>query len=659
MSYNTLIPVMSKRDKIYYLGMVAFWVFSLIYFWGWWLSFEHVSSLLGMMINSILIFWTMVMPGYYFFFVFQMKRPNLRIKIPKNWRVAMVVTKVPSEPFCLVQKTLLAMIKQKYPHDTWVADEDPTTEALNWYKKNGVNISSRKGITEYHQPEWPRRTKCKEGNLAYFYDKYGYKKYDFVVQMDVDHIPGKNYLEAMIRPFVDGKVGYIAAPSICDVNKNISWVVRARLYAEATMHGSLQAGYNNGWAPLCIGSHYSVRTKALKEIGGLGPELAEDHTTTIMMNSFGWKGVFAFDAEAHGDGAANFSDSMLQEFQWSRSLTKMLLMITKKYWKNLPLKLKFQFGFAQLWYPLFGLIMLASFTLPLLAIVRNKAWVNIDYLSFVIHSVIPDVICLMIVLWIAKRGWLRPKTAKVISWETILFQLARWPWVLMACFDALIGVLLNKDSGFRVTPKGKGGGTLPLRLILPYFILITLTILIVVFGEDKPSNHGYFYLSLVSALSYGVLLLSLLWFHRKEVLNTGERILFKEWWLQISIGLLTVGLLFLGIKSKGQTAIASLNGSHVYRESIMLAQILDKEEINSGVVLSPNDNGESEAESIKEYVVKPGDNLWKISLSEYKSGLYWQDLWKANLDKIKSTKTIEVGTVIVIPALNTQVAVAR
>lgn len=129
-----------------------------------------------------------------------------------------------------------------------------------------------------------------------------------MAQLDADHVPEPGYLEAMLRPFVDPKVGYVAAPSICDANAHESWVVNARLFAEATLHGSLQAGYNNGWAPLCIGSHYAVRTAALKEIGGLGPELAEDHTTTLMMNSYGWKGVFAFDAEAHGDGPGCFAD---------------------------------------------------------------------------------------------------------------------------------------------------------------------------------------------------------------------------------------------------------------------------------------------------------------------------------------------------------------
>src|SRR5207237_789745 len=136
------------------------------------------------------------------------------------------------------------------------------------------------------------------GNLAYFYDTVGYEKYDIVVQLDADHQPGPGYLTEMVRPFTDPQVGYVSAPSICDANASLSWAARARLYAESTMHGALQAGYNSGRSPLCIGSHYAVRTSALQQIGGIGPELAEDHSTTFLMQAHGWKGVHAFDAIA-------------------------------------------------------------------------------------------------------------------------------------------------------------------------------------------------------------------------------------------------------------------------------------------------------------------------------------------------------------------------
>ena len=90
-----------------------------------------------------------------------------------DYRIAMIVTKAPSEPFNLLVETLQCMINQDYEgkYDVWIADERTTPEMEAWCAANGVSISCRLGIEEYHRKDWPRRTRCKEGNLAYFYDK--------------------------------------------------------------------------------------------------------------------------------------------------------------------------------------------------------------------------------------------------------------------------------------------------------------------------------------------------------------------------------------------------------------------------------------------------------------------------------------------------------
>ncbi len=442
-----LINVMSPTQRRLYVALLTGWLAAIAYLWLWWFKIDHILSWTDLTLVSLLLGWQTLLPAYYFYFVYQMKRPNPRIAIPNAWRVAMVVTKAPSEPWSVVQETLEAMLAQELPHDNWLADEDPAEEAIAWCHKHGVQISSRKGVAEYHRSTWPRRTRCKEGNLAYFYDYYGYERYDIVVQLDADHIPEPGYLEAMVRPFVDLGVGYVAAPSICDANAGESWVVNARAFIEASLHGSLQAGYTNGWAPLCIGSHYAVRTSALQDIGGLGPELAEDHSTTLMMNTHGWRGVFAIDAIAHGQGPACFSDFLVQEFQWARSLTTLLFTVTPKCWPYLSTRLKFQFAFAQMWYPIYAMSLAVGLTLPLIALVRDVPWLNMSYVDFLGRSLIVDLAALIIIFWISRNAWLRPVNAKVISWETILFQLVRWPWVLAGVINAILVFSQKNNAG--------------------------------------------------------------------------------------------------------------------------------------------------------------------------------------------------------------------
>ena len=84
-------------------------------------------------------------------------RAEPALSVPRDWRVAMVVTKAPSEPFDIVRTTLLAMLDQTYPHDTWLADEDPSPETLDWCRDHGVFVSTRRGVAAYHRTSWPRR----------------------------------------------------------------------------------------------------------------------------------------------------------------------------------------------------------------------------------------------------------------------------------------------------------------------------------------------------------------------------------------------------------------------------------------------------------------------------------------------------------------------
>lgn len=176
---------------------------------------------------------------------------------PPPPRVAMVVTKVPSEPLPMVAATLSGCLSQQLPDGSvsvlhvWLADEDPSPDTLSLCAEAGVRISCRKGAPGYHNAAWPRRRRCKEGNLSYFYDTIGYFQYDVVAQFDADHVPTPTYLAAALPWFINPIVGFVACPSICDANKRVSWAVRGRLWLEAYMHGPNGASRAMWALPCC------------------------------------------------------------------------------------------------------------------------------------------------------------------------------------------------------------------------------------------------------------------------------------------------------------------------------------------------------------------------------------------------------------------------
>jgi cellulose synthase/poly-beta-1,6-N-acetylglucosamine synthase-like glycosyltransferase len=206
------LPLLNPAQKAEHFIGAALWFGALLYFWAWWIQPEHNIGTIRYTVVTVVLAWITLLPLYFIAIFFNSKAPSPSLQVPPNSRVAMVVTKAPSEPFAVVAETLEAMLRQSYPHDTWLADEDPSAATLDWCRARGVRVSSRKGRADYHRSTWPRRTRCKEGNLAFFYDHYGYRYYDFVAQLDADHVPTPTYLEEILKPFADPRVGYVSGP---------------------------------------------------------------------------------------------------------------------------------------------------------------------------------------------------------------------------------------------------------------------------------------------------------------------------------------------------------------------------------------------------------------------------------------------------------------
>jgi cellulose synthase/poly-beta-1,6-N-acetylglucosamine synthase-like glycosyltransferase len=515
---GTFVRVLSGEDQAVVVGLAISWALVLVWFWMWWLRPEHRVGWPGLVINSVLLLYLTALPLYFLITVNRLKKVNPALEIP-SLAVAFVVTRAPSEQWGTVRRTVEAMTLQVFPHpyDVWLCDEDPTEEILQWCRRHDVHVSSRRGVAAYHRVTWPRRTRCKEGNLAYFYDHWGYHGYDVVSQLDCDHVPAPTYLAEMVRPFADPAIGYVAAPSVCDVNAPQSWSARGRLHREAVWHGAVQLGHCDGLAPMCIGSHYAVRTTALCDIGGIGPELAEDFSTTLLLNSAGWHGAFAMEAEAHGDGPITFADMVTQEYQWSRSLTTMLFDLIPHHIGRMPLLRRLRFGYALSYYPLLALTVAAGVTMPAIAVLTGLPWMNVNYVDFLLHFWFLALWILLTMLLMRRRALLRPAYAPVISWELFLFSLARWPYVVWGVLAAVRQQMRPRPVVFKVTPKQRSGfEPLLTRLVLPFAFLALALAGVTLFGELTRPAVGYVFLSLLGAVSYGVVALAVPLLHVRE-----------------------------------------------------------------------------------------------------------------------------------------------
>jgi cellulose synthase (UDP-forming) len=512
-----LAPILTGRKRAIYVTLAVLWAGAAIYFWQWWLAPVHFVGWAPFLFVTVPLIWIYALQLFFVYVLLHASRSAAPDPAPGQWRVAMIVTKTPSEPFDVLERTLRAMLAQDYPHDTWLADEDPSADTIAWCADHGVKISTRKGRDDYHRPTWPRRTRCKEGNLAFFYDHWGYADYDIVSQLDADHIPQPGYLREIIRPFADPGVGYVSAPSICGVNADESWAARTRLHTEAAFHGVFQTGYTAAFAPMCIGSHYAVRTAALRDIGGLGPELAEDHATSMLMNAGGWRGVHAIDAIAYGDGPASVADMVTQEFQWSRSLLTLLLQYTPRYLSHLPFRLQFLYVFCQLLYVMFAVTSLMMYLAPLLALGFDVRFADVTYPAFLGH-VAPCAILMTIIAYRMRAdGFFRPFRAPVIGWEKMLFLSLQWPWVFWGCTMAIRDRITGKFVDFRITPKGQSVvRRLPARIVGLYVLLAIGCSAPVLLADNLTDARGFLLLALLNGMLYTSLVVVIVYQHLKE-----------------------------------------------------------------------------------------------------------------------------------------------
>jgi cellulose synthase (UDP-forming) len=514
---DLLWPLLDRTDRLLIGLLTAGWLASVLSFWVWLLRPEHRVSIFGLIVNCVLLGYLSATPVYFLVAVNRLRGVNPHQSVAPL-RVALVTTKAPSEPWSMTSATLEAMLNQRFPHSysVWLCDEAPTVQVRDWCAARGVLVSSRAGAPEYHRSEWPRRRRCKEGNLAYFYDNWGYQNYDVVVQLDGDHVPAPGYLAEMVRPFSDPAIGYVAAPSVCSVNAASSWSARGRLYAEASFHGPLQLGHH-GIAPVCIGSHYAVRTVALAEIGGLGPELAEDFSTTFLLTSAGWQGAFAHRAQARGEGPLTFAAMVTQEFQWSRSLVTLLLTLAPRHFPRLSWRLRLRFGFALLYYPLFAAMTALGLLLPPIAAVTGHGWLSVNYPEFLLRWFFTTLCLFLIHLLLRSRKLLRPRNPPVVSWEQWIYVLAKWPYVARGVLAAVIQRFRPRPVTFAVTPKRRDGlEVLPALLVLPYVAVSAGASFSALIGESTNTAAGYVFLCLLGSLTYAVVALVVAGLHALE-----------------------------------------------------------------------------------------------------------------------------------------------
>ncbi|MGO8655522.1 hypothetical protein ACC771_07405, partial [Rhizobium ruizarguesonis] len=92
---------------------------------------------------------------------------------------------------------------------------------------------------------------------------------------------------------------------------------------------------------------------------------------------------------------------------------------------HLPWRLRFQFVFSQLWYPLFSAFMAVMFLLPVAALMTGQVFVNVTYPDFLLHFAPISVVLTLFAFFWRATGTFRPHDPKLFGWEGLAFIFLR------------------------------------------------------------------------------------------------------------------------------------------------------------------------------------------------------------------------------------------
>lgn len=391
------------------------------------LAFKLASILLVYYVGSWLFRWLSL---------YAIRRPR-RMSAAPGLRVAVSTTFVSgAEPVEMLDQTLRALVAMEYAHDTWVLDEGDDEAVKALCHRLGARHFTRKGRPEYQSESGHFRGGSKHGNYNAWLDSPESRTYDILVAFDPDHIPERHFLTHVLGYFRDPAIAYVQAPPF-HYNQDASFIARGAAeegYAYYSIH--LMASYALGHA-IIIGSHNAQRIAALRDVGGYAAHDADDILITLLYRAKGWRGVYVPEVLAMGIAPVDWDGYLRQQMRWARSLIDIKLRSLPSVAARLPLT-------ERVLGLLHGAFYLRPLTIPAMyALLGYLMLIGAHPVFFTLHTLRflgPLALLLMASELFRRRFYLDPVREGSLHWRSLVLQLAKWPFLLIAAWWALAGL---------------------------------------------------------------------------------------------------------------------------------------------------------------------------------------------------------------------------
>lgn len=456
-----------------------------------WSEYPFIYSIISLMLIVVLVNnlgkW-LILP--------LMKRPVPISSIP-NFRVAVVTTFAGrSEPIEMVEKTLQSLVALKYAHDTWVLDEEDDEGLKKLCLELGVKHFSRKNLLRFQAESGLFKSRSKHGNYNSWLYSIGFDLYDVIAAFDPDHVANPEFLTKTLGYFRDPGIGYVQAAQVY-YNQEASFIARGAAEETYSYYSSVQmAAYSMGF-PIIVGCHNVHRVEALKQVGGLAPHDADDLMLTFLYRNSGWKGVYVPEILAKGLTPVDWKGYVGQQRRWARSILDLKLWHYPKLSRNFSLGQRVAGLLHGLNY-LHKSMMIFIFLCILMFLLFTGN--SPEFFSYPTFS---RLVALWMVLqaceFYRQRFYLDWRIERGLHLRAGLLHLAKWPFMLLAVYEAL----RRREFSYQTTSKVKtaGDGYVLLWPNLLVFVLMAIAVIVNVFSGKSLDPVIYIAAGITAMLS--------------------------------------------------------------------------------------------------------------------------------------------------------------
>ncbi|MGV3767392.1 MAG: glycosyltransferase [Chitinophagaceae bacterium] len=447
---------------------------------------ERGNFLLYLLLMTTLTYFCLkALHEWYHYFSISAPAPKQPDRI---YTVDVFTTFCAGEPYDMLRQTLEAAVQMDYPSFVvWCCDEadDPLVR----------NICLELGVRHVTRTD---KKDAKAGNIN---NALKLAKGELCLVLDPDHVPAPGFLKAVVPFFDDPGIGFVQVVQAY-YNHPESLVAKGAAQQTYQFYGPMMMSMHAYGTVQAIGANCTFRRTALDSIGGHAAGLAEDMHTAMRLHAKGWRSVYHPAVLSRGLVPSTLSAYYKQQLKWSRGTFELLVTTYPRLFRKFTWRQRLHY-FTLPFHYAGGLIFLINFLIPILSLLTGEMPLNIDITEFALASFPLFTMILLIRHYV--QHWVAEETERGIHVVGGFLQIGTW-WVhlLGMCYT-----LIRKKVPYIPTPK-HGNDHTPLALNLPNLLVITASLLAIVFGLNYDLNPYSLFMAALAGVNVCIMVVVLL-----------------------------------------------------------------------------------------------------------------------------------------------------